>query len=308
MSALNRMLQSFRDRDDWSRRRSYRASALRYALRCLGAPLLHLRWLAVLDSHPGLRAAVRRDGRLIERWQHRFLSRGFGPRRALRTVIDHFGFVSTRLPAGMLERLYVDGRVVLTEAAMKSGEPLRVLLMPPVRKGCEGELNLALATVDDTLLFSATVTLVPSRGELLIGCLQGPSTEDGQERVRTVTRQCHGLRPKNLLLSLLYALAAEHGIRRIRGIGNARHALARSGKVKASYDAFWQESGGVLRRDGFFDLPATEPVRDEQDVASKHRSAFRQREALRHELARRMIASLSPDQIQNTGETGRAAA
>ncbi|KAF1008645.1 MAG: hypothetical protein GAK28_01069 [Luteibacter sp.] len=308
MPALNRMLQSFRDRDDWSRRRSYQASALRYALRCLGAPLLHLRWLTLLDSHPGLRAAVRRDGRLIERWQHRFLRRGLGPRRTLRTLLDHFDFVSTRLPAGMLEQLYVDGRVELTEAAMKSGEPLRVLLMPPVRKGCEGELNLALATADDTLLFSATITLVPSRRELLVGCLQGPSTEDGQDRVRTVTRQCHGLRPKNLLLSLLYALAAEHGIRRIRGIGNARHALARSGKVKASYDAFWLESGGVLARDGLFDLPPSEPVRDEQEVASKHRSAFRQREALRHELARRMIAALSTDGARQDADAGRAAA
>lgn len=307
MPALNRMLQSLRNRNDWSNRRSYRSSALRYAVRCLAAPLLHLRWLALLDSHPALRAAVQRDGRLIERWQHRFLSRGYGQRKTLRTVMDHFRFLTTELPAGMLERIYTDGRVELTEVPMKNGEPLRVLLMPPVRKGCEGELNLALATADDTLLFSATITFAPSRGELLIGCLQGPSTEDGQERVRTVTRQCHGLRPKNLLLSLIYAIAAEHGIPRIRGIGNDRHALARSGKVKASYDAFWIESSGVLARDGFFDLPRSEPERNEQDVASKHRSAFRQREVLRHELMRRVVYALSHE-IEVIDQGNRVAA
>lgn len=192
--------------------------------------------------------------------------------------------------------MYADGQVVLAEAAMKNGEPLRVLLMPPTRKGCEGELNLALATVDDTLLFSVTLTVLPSTGELLVGCLQGPNTEDGQERVRLVTRQCHGLRPKNLLLSLLYGFAAQHGLPRLRGISNDGHA--RSGRIKASYDTFWIESARVLAGDGFFDLPPTEPERSELEVASKHRSAFRQREALRRELVAGTLFALSLPTIE----------
>ena len=282
MIALQRIAQSFRQRNDWQSRRSARVYAAAYAARCLLAPLRHLRWLGLLQSHPALREAARRDGRLVERWQHRFISRHFGARKRLDALMDHYRFVGSALPHGLLERMYVDGQVVLAEAAMKSGEPLRVLLMPPTRKGCEGELNIALATADDTLLFSATITVLPSTGELLVGCLQGPNTEDGQERVRLVTRQCHGLRPKNLLLSLLYGFAASHGLPRLRGISNDGHA--RSGRIKASYDTFWVESVGVIARDGFFDLPPTEPERSELDVASKHRSAFRQREVLRREL------------------------
>nr|WP_082879320.1 DUF535 family protein [Luteibacter rhizovicinus] len=282
MIALQRIVQSFRQRNDWQSRRSARVYAAGYAARCLLAPLRHLRWLSLLQSHPALREATRRDGRLVERWQHRFISRRFGARKRLDALMDHYRFVSSALPEGLLERMIADGQVVLAEAAMKNGEPLRVLIMPPTRKGCEGELNIALATADSTLLFSATITVLPSTGELLVGCLQGPNTEDGQERVRLVTRQCHGLRPKNLLLSLLYGFAASHGLPRLRGISNDGHA--RSGRIKASYDTFWIESAGVLARDGFFDLPSTEPERSELEVARKHRSAFRQREVLRREL------------------------
>lgn len=282
MIALQRIVQSFRQRNDWQSRRSARVYAAGYAARCLLAPLRHLRWLSLLQSHPALREATRRDGRLVERWQHRFISRHFGARKRLDALMDHYRFVSSALPEGLLEHMIADGQVVLAEAAMKNGEPLRVVIMPPTRKGCEGELNIALATADGTLLFSATITVLPSTGELLVGCLQGPNTEDGQERVRLVTRHCHGLRPKNLLLSLLYGFAASHGLPRLRGISNDGHA--RSGRIKASYDTFWIESAGVLARDGFFDLPSTEPERSELEVASKHRSAFRQREVLRREL------------------------
>jgi uncharacterized protein VirK/YbjX len=291
MIALQRMAQSFRQRNDWQSRRSSHVYAAAYAARCLVAPLRHLRWLGLLQSHPALREAAQRDGRLVERWQHRFISRRFGARKRLDALMDHYGFVVSSLPEGLLEQMYADGQVVLAEAAMKNGEPLRVLLMPPTRKGCEGEFNLALTTVDDTLLFSVTLTVLPSTGELLVGCLQGPNTEDGQERVRLVTRQCHGLRPKNLLLSLLYGFAAQHGLPRLRGISNDGHA--RSGRIKASYDTFWIESAGVLAGDGFFDLPPTEPERSELEVASKHRSAFRQREALRRELVASTLFALS---------------
>jgi uncharacterized protein len=293
--ALQRIVQSFRHRNDWQSRRSSHVYAAGYAARCLVAPLRHLRWLGLLQSHPALRAATQRDGRLVERWQHRFISRRFGARKRLDALMDHYGFVVSVLPRGLLERMVAKGQVVLAEAAMKNGDPLRVLLMPPTRKGCEGELNVALATADDTLLFSATITILPSSGELLIGCLQGPNTEDGQERVRQVTRQCHGLRPKNLLLSLLYGIAASHGLPRLRGISNDGHA--RSGRIKASYDTFWIESAGVLARDGFFDLPSAEPERSELDVASKHRSAFRQREALRRELVASTMFALGQPTI-----------
>jgi len=291
--ALQWIVQSFRHRNDWQSRRSSWVYAAGYAARCLALPVYHIRWLGLLQAHPALRAAMHRDGRLVERWQHRFISRRFGARKRLDALMDHYGFVASALPEGLLELMYAKGRVVLAETAMKNGESLRVLLMPPTRKGCEGELNLALATGDDILLFSATITVLPSSGQLLVGCLQGPNTEDGQERVRQVTRQCHGLRPKNLLLSLLYGFAASHGLSRLRGISNAGHA--RAGRIKASYDTFWTESAGVLARDGLFDLPSTETERSELEVASKHRSAFRQREALRQALvASTMFALAQP--------------
>ena len=43
---------------------------------------------------------------------------------------------------------------------------------------------------------------------------------------------------------------------------------------------------------GFYALPAQEPLRDEMQVESKHRSAFRKREALRREACELLVNAL----------------
>ena len=118
-----------------------------------------------------------------------------------------------------------------------------------------------------------------------------------------MTKHSHGLRPQNLLLSLLGLFARHHGINRMRGVANEAHPFAgHANKIKADYDSFWLECDGVLAHQGFYELPALEPARDEEGVASNHRSAFRQREVLRREACKLLLAALDQrDELALTG-------
>ena len=105
-------LHSFRGRDDWASVSTHRhplAYALSYALSSLPYLRSQLRWLALVRDEPVVRDAVRHDHRLLERWQHRYLSRGFTRGERLVRVYDHFRFVATPLPASPLSFPYAQG-------------------------------------------------------------------------------------------------------------------------------------------------------------------------------------------------------
>jgi uncharacterized protein VirK/YbjX len=155
-------------------------------------------------------------------------------------------------------------------------------------------LALYLLRADGQALASIIFTIANDGASMLIGCVQGASDGLGLDAVREFTRQSHGLRPKNLLLSMLYALCDVFDIDDLRAVGNGDHPFAGSQKIKSDYDTFWKECQGVFLDSGFYQLPQREPMRDELLVESKHRSAFRKREALRVEacgLIRRRLHS-----------------
>jgi uncharacterized protein VirK/YbjX len=184
----------------------------------------------------------------------------------------------------MVDAVYLQGRHRLGALCLKDGSELLIELRRPTGRSREGELALVLANTEGQLLSSVIFSVADEGRSLLIGCLQGAAAELGREAVRELTKQCHGLRPKNLLFSLLLAFAEQAGAERVRGVSNLAHPFAgEADKIKADYDSFWVECLGEPLPDGFFALPVREPERDETQVESKHRSAFRKREALRRE-------------------------
>ncbi|TCV92150.1 hypothetical protein EC912_108144 [Luteibacter rhizovicinus] len=285
MSSLSRFIRSLRGRSQWHSTRLRGAeAAVKYAARCLRAWKPHGRWLAFLDETPGMAGVVAVDPTLVERYQHRFISRSLRTRRRLAILSDHYAFAAQHFPRELFDAIYLRRTVDIGAIALRDGGALRIVLKAPALRGREGELSIYLFDENGLQLSFATVTIADDGSTLLIGCIQGAAAGAGREVIRDLTKQCHGLRPKNLLLSLIYALAEGFGIKRIRAVGNAVHPFAGiANKIKADYDGFWSENDGILSDDGLFDLPPSEPVRSELDVESKHRSAFRKREALRRQ-------------------------
>jgi uncharacterized protein VirK/YbjX len=287
-------LRSMRERRDWHGSRGKRLSyAIKYAASYLMHARAQARWLHFIYDNPRMTAIHAHDPYLFDRPLHRHINRRSGAAQRYATLLSHYEFVCAKLPEALIETMYNTGQVTLGSVVLKDNSLLLVRLAIPAGRGREGELCLQLTNAQGDVLSSLIFTIGNEGRTLLIGCLQGASSQLGRDAVRTLTKQSHGLRPKNLLLSMLLAFAQDRGIERVRGISQAAHPFSLTrGKIKADYDSFWIECDGRLNKDGFYDLPAREPVRDEMQVESKHRSAFRKREALRWEVTHMFVNAM----------------
>ncbi|MDR3446438.1 MULTISPECIES: DUF535 family protein [unclassified Dyella] len=287
-------LRSLRQRRDWRGSPSKcLAAGLKYIARSARMARRQASWLAELYGSPRLTSILAHDPRLHERWHHHYINRRMGRGERLAIISQHYRFAFQQLPQAMIDDVYLHGRHTLGALTLKDGSELLLELRRPTGRSREGELALCLANTQGQILSSAIFSIADEGKALLIGCLQGAAAELGREAVRELTKQCYGLRPKNLLFSLLLAFGSFTGATRIYGVSNLTHPFAgEADKIKADYDSFWEECQGVLQPDGFFALPISEPERDESQVESKHRSAFRRREMLRREACARLLAAL----------------
>ncbi|WP_199016431.1 DUF535 family protein [Shimwellia pseudoproteus] len=214
-----------------------------------------------------------------ERPFNKYLKRGASGRMKLRFASGMLDFMELSFTHDGLDLIYSGERegMLLADIELKSGETARLKLMRS-RFPREGDLGLYLFDAADALVYAITFSIV-GKGQLLISGVQGPGPEHGAEMVKEMTKQMHGLRPKNLLLSAVYVIARQYNLSAIKGITDQTHI--KSQHLRSSYNAFWEESGGQPDHCGWFDLPDSEPQRDVETVKSQHRSAFRKREALR---------------------------
>ncbi len=289
MQSFLRFARSLRGRAGWHSKRTRAIGAVaNYIGRSLVRFRAHDAWLTQLET-PGMQGIAQIDATLIERYQHRYLCSRWPLDRRLEALRSHYAFALERFPRPLFDQLYRARRVNLGRVALRDGKGLHVILKAPRLRDREGELSLSITDDDGLQISYAAVSFIDGGRSLVIGCLQGAAHESGRDAVREFTRQCHGLRPKNLLLSMVRSVAEAMGAERVLGIGNAAHP--RPDKIKADYDTFWLEAGAVPAEDGFFAMPPHEPVRDAAEVESKRRAEFRRREALRSEVCGLLVAA-----------------
>jgi uncharacterized protein len=292
MSSIPRFTRSLSGRAAWHSKRSHAVGAIAtYVARSLAWWKRHDAWLAFLEQ-PAMAGIASVDTVLVERYQHRYISMRWTREKRLAALFDHYRFALEHFPRPLFHMLYRERVVRLGTIALRDGAPLSLLLKAPLRRGREGELSISLTDATGLQLSYVQVSFIDGGRTLAIGCMQGAANQAGRDAVRELTKQCHGLRPKNLLLSLVRALAEAFDIDRVIAIGNDAHVFAGiPNKVKADYDAFWIEAGGTPCADGFFDLPPRDPARHESEVESKRRSEWRRREALRREACELLVSA-----------------
>lgn len=166
------------------------------------------------------------DSRLLERPQHPYINRRLSLARRYAVIADHYHTMLATFPPVVCEAVYLGGRYPIGMLRLKDGSTLAIELRRPTGRGREGELCLCLTDARGQPLSSMIFSIADDGRTLLLGCVQGAATTLGREAVRELTRQSHGLRPKNLLLSMLRALAGRYGIVRVRGVANAAHPFA----------------------------------------------------------------------------------
>jgi uncharacterized protein VirK/YbjX len=261
-------------------------------LRAVLHPRQTPRWLHLLNAHPAFSEYVRNCPRFLYKVYRPYISHALDANERLEAIRAHYDFMFRRGLRETLARASV-GPVVLAEAAGKSGLPYQVQLRTVNMFDREGELVLQL-TQDDNALYTVAFTVAPRDGRLAVsvGCIQGGKTEDAREAIRTATRELHGIRPKQLMATLVRQLGHEYGCERMVLVSNRNRVIykaIRNGRVLADYDQLWTELGAQLRPDGDWEL-ACAPVAapDLDGIPSKKRSEARKR----HELVSRLAADV----------------
>jgi uncharacterized protein len=248
------------------------------------------RWLGMLNSHPAFSEYVRNWPRFLYKIYRPYLTATL-PMEARRAMLEsHYQFMFERGLGPMLVQASAGG-VKLASFEGKNGVPYQLELRAVGT--ClerEGELVLQLCQ-GQTMLYAVAFTF-GWRGEghaVSIGCVQGGKAEGTMDAIRVATRELHGVRPKQLLVTLARQLAYSFGCSRMMMVSNANRVAQRSirrGQVLADYDQFWLEMGAQRMADGDYWMPCA-PVQapDLEAIASKKRSEARKRHELMVMLA-----------------------
>ena len=260
---------------------AYYREWLRLRVRALAYPDLTRRWLALLNSHPAFSELVQHAPRLLHKVYRPYLTNTLCREQRLAVLASHYQFVLRR-QLGPTVVQASRGAVWLASAAGKTGTEYQLQLraIDPCER--EGELVLQLSA-GGALLYSAAFTFSTLSGAPVVslGCLQGPKGADGLEAIRHATRELHGMRPKQLLVTLVRHLGFQLGCTQLRLVGNANRAVRgamRQGRVRADYDQLWTELGALRQADGDYALPCEAlGAPDLERVQSKKRSEVRKR-------------------------------
>ncbi|HGV9333258.1 TPA: DUF535 family protein [Raoultella planticola] len=197
-------------------------------------------------------------------------------------------FIEKTFSADALPQLYnvVEYGLTVAEIPLKNGSHIAVkLLASPFQE--EGELML-LMLQDGKRIYSICFSCTED-GRAYIGGIQG-GKDIANDEIKVMTKELHGTRPKNLIISLLYGFLQHSDIKEIYAIDSDFHV--KSEKVQTSYSALWLEVGGEKHRRGWYKLPPQEIKKSIEEVKSKHRSQFIKREGLKELAQLEMKAAL----------------
>lgn len=151
----------------------------------------------------------------------------------------------------------------------------------------EGFLALELKS-EDLYFYHCSIAFAPcDKGRaVFIPCMQGLGNgEEVREKIKEVTKKNFGLRPQNLLLETLRALAKFWGISTILAVGQTQQVRYKPlGKKNyfVDYDAMWKDCGGELKG-RYFELSEVKQ-KNLSEIPSQKRSMYKKRFALLDEL------------------------
>lgn len=247
-------------------------------------------WLKVLNSHPAFAEYVQNCPRLVHKIYRPYLTAKLGMGDRLAVLASHYHFIFRH---GLGQTVAQASRcgLPLASIAGKTGTCYRVHMRAVEPMEREGELVMQLIE-GTTIVYSIAFTFSDLDGYSIVsvGCIQGPKNGGGLVAIREATRELHGMRPKQLMVSLVRQLGYELGCTQMRLVGNANRVVRgamREGKVLADYDQLWEELGAEKRSDADFQLScAPIPMLDLERICSKKRSEARKRHHLVADLAK----------------------
>lgn len=240
-------------------------------------------WLRTLVSQRWTHQLLLAQPALAERLHRPYQQSGFDRWDRLAVLRQHYRACG-ELGWQSLCRRIADEGVCLGRIDGRDGKPLTLELGYAEQFAKEGEWALSLRLGDERLYTMVLSLRVDAGGRrLFIGCVQGPSSNDGLALVRDLTRSLHGERPRSLLLEAARALAAEAGCVALELVADRSHIYRnprRRRSIRFRYDEFATELDGAPTTSGTWLIPVSVPRRPIAAVASKRRAATLRKRAL----------------------------
>jgi uncharacterized protein len=203
-----------------------------------------------------------------------------------RQLQSHFSFVKDHFGA-RAAKIYGQSGYRLFAFDTREGERYSIELFQGYQN--EGSMGIRLCDSEKREVYSLSFHLSDDDGKVCyVGAVQGPNDRvpDRQKMIVALTRSLHGLRPKALMVEVLYMLANSLNIDSIYGVSNEGHIYQYShyfnkqkSLVEFDYDLLWNEYQATIQSCFFFKF-AKEPVRkDIATLKSSKRSLYRKRYA-----------------------------
>ncbi len=244
-------------------KKSYRLKRFRYHLRSLLHRSLIKAFEQKVNQTPLLQELLLQRASYSYHIVHRFLDKRFNSQKRLAMIYENLTF----LPHVMAEK----GLPPLWEKPLCFGEVIEgfeIYLNINEHQAMEGYWALELRYKPTNQLVYL-LTFGKLEKALLIAVIQGPNFEGSKEIVKTLTKQCHGLRPAYLMVEAMKALTLTLGYKTLLGIPQKyqnKSRLIQSKRYVVDYDAIFQESAGKLGK--YWTLPLNFETKSLEEIPS----------------------------------------
>ncbi len=248
------------------------------------APRQTRRWHAFLEARPAMREMAQAHPHLTDKIYRPYLSHRLGCAERVDALIGHYEFMY-ELGFENLAKHAAANPLTVAAFSGKSGGTYQIELSATNNSHREGELCLRLVS-NGAYLYTITFIFLNKDGAycVKIGCLQGMLADHGAHSIREATKDFHGARPKNLLISIVCDLADYFDCSHVLLVSNKNRISInqhRRNRIKSNYDQTWEEIGAVKQADGDYALTTTRlPTKSIEDTPSHKRSEAKKRNAL----------------------------
>jgi uncharacterized protein VirK/YbjX len=213
-------------------------------------------------------------------------------------IVDHYR-VTSRLGGILTPNWSYDARQLI--GVQEMGPQYSVKIDEPDWVTNDGLATISLWHGIDRM-FALTFILSQEPGPLTayVGGLQGRGTADAPQIYKQMTKDAHGMRPRDLTIEISRMFFKAIGVARIQAVAemarnwNDRFADEEFHYIASlDYDRAWEERGGKRINSNWFRLPLDAQRREEQDIPARKRGLYRQRYAMLDAIEKSMIEAVA---------------
>lgn len=242
-----------------------RKSARLFALRSLLAPVATAQWVRFLHDYYRRLGCAAPAGAVVNKPLRNYVARGLSPGQRVHLLIYHHEIAARLLPAAVRANLARNEALILGVLRGNRGDYfLKLGGSRRMYTTHEGELVLFMEKCADGCILAKISFLFAKQPDgrlaIIIGGLQGAPGGFKREVV-DATRSLSALRPKDVVLIAVQAMAHQLGIEAVHAVSNHRHVIRahKNHTMQADYDAYWIERQGRPSEPFGFTLPVTLP-------------------------------------------------